>query len=169
MEIVFFSLGDVLRHTSEGDRQLVEVQGVVIAQGEFAEEVGNVLSLDESARHVLYGGLAERHGDDELLVHLTLHQVHVLARDLVAQQIAPILMAHHAVHLLGSVADGIEASDDGAHAGAHHIVDGDARLFDDLDGTDVCHTLGTSTAQHEAHFLACGQVLGLRGKGAESE
>ena len=63
-------------------------------------------------------------------------------------------MAYHRVEQLRIVPEGIETSHDASHRGTCDDVNGDARTLDDLQGTDVTHTLGSSSTQHDSHFLA---------------
>ena len=153
VEHIFLALHDVLGHASIGDRQAIEVDGIVITQGEFAKEVRDVLSLDEATCYFLNALLVERYGDEVFFVHFAFAHVLVGSQDTVAQEEGPVLLAHHAIQLLGCVADGIESADDGAHAGSHHVIDRNAHFFDNLDGTDVSHALGTASAQYEAYLF----------------
>ena len=55
---------------------------------------------------------------------------------------------------MGVIADGIESADDAADRCTGNHVDGDARLLQHLQHTDVRHTLCATATEHDAHFLS---------------
>ena len=54
---------------------------------------------------------------------------------------------------MGIVTDGIESADDTTHRCAGDDIDGDARLLQHLQHTDMCHTLGATATQYNGHLF----------------
>ena len=55
---------------------------------------------------------------------------------------------------MGIIADGIESADDTAYRCASNDIDGDARLLQHFQHTDVRHTLCTAATEYDADFLS---------------
>ena len=57
MEIHLVAVYNILGNTGEGDRQFVEVDGVMISYGQLAEQVSQVLSLYQPSYGLCFGSL----------------------------------------------------------------------------------------------------------------
>ena len=141
---------DIDGDTGEGDGQLVEIERIVVADGQPREQVLQVLSLDHAADGPLFLAFPEGERDDITLGVLFLGEGEVAAFHPVAQQQVPVLQLYQRVDLVGRVAHGIKSADDGAHAGPGDIVDWDASLLKNLKHADVRRAFRSAAAQHEA-------------------
>lgn len=154
VEHILLAVDKVFGYAGKRDRKLVEVDGVVIAHRQFGEETGNVAPGDDASLERVLGLVLEGNGECILFRALFLDEQFFIAVHGVGEDEAPVLHPHEAVHLCRCIADGIQSADDGPHAGADHIVDGDSCLLDDLQRADMCHSLGSSSAQDNCHLLA---------------
>ena len=55
---------------------------------------------------------------------------------------------------MGIIADGIESADDTAYGCAGNDIDGDASLLQNLQHTDMRHTLCAAATEYDAYFLS---------------
>ena len=124
----------------------------MVAFGQLPEHPADVAPLDEASADEVLRLFEKGDGENVLRALFAGLQIDGGTVGLVAQQGGPVLRHEDAVHLVGRVADGVEAADDAAHAGAHDDVDGDAGLFHNPQCADVRRAFGAPAAQHYAHF-----------------
>ena len=142
-------------HTSERNRHVVEVHLFLVAHAKVVEQVDQRAVVDVGTRQLaeqvaFFGLLAKRAVAKRDVEHVGASPfAHVLgevgAVDFVADHFVPLDVRNESRHLVGFVAHGVEAADDGAHAGARHIIDGDAHVLDVFQDPDVGSALGTAT------------------------
>lgn len=177
--------GDVGGHAGEGDGQLVEVDGVLIADAKAVEEVQQVVAGDERTRQraderaglgtcygrnglgsgdpvsfVLFDTLAldlvdelagvEGDGDQIGAAPVLVGRRDVAPVHVVAHVFRPVHPGDELLQLLGRIAQGIQPPDDGTHAGAYDVIDGQADLLDVFQHPYVGGAFGAATAQHDA-------------------
>ena len=149
---------------------VVDIVAVDVAVGEVGYEVGGV-NLSHLGGGEGIGGLVGLAGDivfalpafpflalvaeggaDEVgLVVFAPHVRHLVDGHLVAEHHAPVGGCEDGVDFFAGVAHGHQSAYQTAHAGAEHHVDGNAQLFDILEGTHMGCPLGTSAGQHKGH------------------
>ena len=168
--------GEVGGDAGEGDGQLVEVDGVLVADAQAVEEVEQVGTGDERAGQRADegaggGGLAvervaepsvlelveelagvERDGEQVGAAPVFVGRRDVAAVDVVAHVLGPVHFGDERLQLVGGVAQGIEAADDGAHAGAHDVIDGEADLLDVFQHADMGGAFGAAAAEDQAYL-----------------
>ena len=144
MEDDFGAVHDVLGDAGEGDGQAAEVHRVLIAVRQGGEQLRQVLAFDDSRIRHIRRFQGERDGKHVLFGLQAVVQQFFLGIGTIGQEELPVLHVHQAVQLFGGIADGIQAADNGAHAGAYHIVDGNTRLFYHFQGTDMRCALCTA-------------------------
>ena len=117
------------------------------------EQFGQILTLDDAARVLIF--LAEGHARREEIGILLLAVAETLVTQIlpVGDHVAPVLHTDHRVERMGIVADCVETADDATHRRAGDDVDGDSRLLQHLQHTDMRHTLSTAATQYNGHLL----------------
>ena len=162
------AIDQISGHAGKAHGQGVEGDAVVIAHGEFGQFVAQVAPF-HPAPQFRFAGFCETEVE-----HIALGAGSLLGRQggaggTVGHEEVPIAVAHERVELLHRVAHGIERPDVGAHAGAHHHVDGYALLLQGIEHTNVRCTLGTATTQHECHLLTAHTVGRSRERGGSNQ
>ena len=85
-----------------------------------------------------------------LLAHLYIIGYEILIHP-VGKGLTPVHTTHESVKFIGSIAKGIEASDEPSHAGAEHHIYRYLLLFQAFDYANVGSSLRSSSAQHQRH------------------
>lgn len=146
------------------DAEAVEEVEQVVAGDERAgqrgnERVGRGAGLfrrlvGEGLRLELVEELAGVEGDGEQVsaAPVLVGRGDVAPVDVVAHVLGPVELGDEGLQLVGRIAQGVEAADDGAHAGAHDIVDGEADLLDVFQDADVGGAFGAATAEDQAYL-----------------
>ena len=82
-----------------------------------------------------------------------------------AEQCVPIGLVNNLLQIVRILADGVEAADQSAHAGAGDEIDGDVMLFKILDDADVRQAERAAAAEREANAAPhrCGGIAFLCG------
>ena len=112
-------------HRAKWRRQQVKVGAVAERQRELAQRLLQLLALNEPLGQENLAVLqAERQTHQKIPVILLAPEGQVAARRRIAERLLPIDRAHRRLNLCGGHAAGIQATDDGAHAGAGNAVDG---------------------------------------------
>ena len=161
---------DVGGHTGVGYGQAVEVGGVGIAYAEAAKKVLYVAAVDDGRRHGVDDVLAgiphvaqcKRYAEEFAVGIVTALGGEEVALDAVRHEARPVDAGDYVGELVGFIAEGIEAADDGAHAGAGHETHGDAHLFEVFEHADMGGTLGAAATKHHADARA---AIGLQAVG----
>jgi len=160
-DVDFIARADVGGYASERDGQVVEIHLLLVSNAEVVEQVDERCVVDIGAGHEAHQIVvllaqqtfeAERDVDQEGAVALPDLFRHGTAVEAVAHILPPIHVGDELGQLVGRVSHGIEAADDGSHAGACHVVDGDAYFFQILQNTNVGGAFGTATTKHHADF-----------------
>ena len=147
--------------TYEQRKNVVEhIQGVaqVVPQGLL--DIG---AADEAASQRVLAVVQEQAVVKQVdVLPLALVKGLVPHRDAVPEDVAPVHAVDDGLDVSGIISHGIHAADDAAHRGAGHHVDGDARLFKHLEGSDVYRSHSSAAAQDDSHLftLAVGHGLG---------
>ena len=155
VEVNLAVVDDVRRHTGKRNLQVLrEVERVGIARTELTKELCKVLALDDAT----FAGLvllAERKscGKDISVLLAAVVKALVAKVLLIGNDIAPVLFAHHRVERVGIVTDGIQAAYDAAHRCAGNDIDRNASALQDLQHTNMCHSLCSATTQDNTHLL----------------
>lgn len=145
---VDFGIGDeVGGNAGKGDGQLGEVETVEVTIAELSEEPVEVAAADESSS--LGTVVAEAADDGVGVLFFALAEGEVCGVGTVAEECSPILSADEGVKEVGAVAETVKSTDETSHAGAADDVDRDTGLFDDFEGTDVSHSLGTAPGEDD--------------------
>ena len=161
VEVHLAVVHDVGGHAGEGDAEVfVEVERVVVAHADALEELGQVLTLDQSAGVLVALAEGEARREDVGVALLAVVEALVAQVLLIGDHVAPVLLHHQRVEGLGVVADGVETADDAAHRGAGDDVHGDAGPLQHFQHADVRHAFGAAAAEHHAHLLASGRLCG---------
>ena len=154
VEIVLAVVDDVRSHTGKGNTQILrEVERISIARAEMLEQLGQVLALNKAA--VVLVPLADGHTRTYNICVLLLAVVKRLVTQvlLVGNHIAPVLHTHHRVERVGVVADSVETADDATHRRTRYDINGNARLLQNFQHTDMSHALRTTATQYDGHLL----------------
>ena len=155
MEVILRIGNDVGGHAGKWPRERIEVEAVVIAVGEVAEEHRKVLSPEYSRRCRLLFRLQRDAPLEEVgILLLTLAEALISEVFIVGQHISPVLRPHEGVKLVGGIAYTVEPSHNAAHRGACYDVDGNARSLKHFEHPDVRHALGAAAGEHHGHLLA---------------
>ena len=142
-------------HTSEGNRQPAEVDGVGIGHGEFLEQHADILTANEStARHFLLFVQLNGTRIDIGVLFLTLMETLQTQVVAVGKHYGPVLHPDNRVERMGVFSSGIETAHYAAHARTGDDVDGDACPLNHFQRTDVGHALCTAAAEHHGYLLA---------------
>ena len=165
----FFASGDVGGYTGKRDGQFVEVDLFLIADAQIVEKVDQCGVVDISARQIVckaFGfvfALAQvlddpRQAEGDIHEHgavaLPHFGCHGRAIDGVAYVFRPIHVSYKLGEFVGRIAQGIEASDDGSHAGASHVVYWDPDFLNIFQYADMGGAFGAATTEHHAHLGA---------------
>ncbi len=135
------------------------MHGILITDGEVQKQVVEILPHDHTGGETQFAGSFFKFqlvGQRDKVSFGSFFQGRrqVLAGDVVAQQIEPILRCCYRIQHAGVVPNGIEPAHNGAHAGAGNVVDGNAGFFEYFEGTNVDKAFGASSLEHHAHFFA---------------
>src|SRR6185369_11496877 len=87
---------------------------------------------------------------EEVLVFLLATERELGTRRAILERILPVERAHDALDVGRGKTGGIEAADDGAHAGARDRVDGHVQLVQHLQHADMRRAARPPTGKHEA-------------------
>ena len=153
MEIHLFIGNDIRCHTGKGNRQLIEVERIGESHTELLEEFCQVLALDDTARILILLAKRQARAEEISILLLAVAKTLITQVFLIGNHIAPVLHANHRIERMRIVTDGIESADNTTHRGASDIVDGDARLFQHFQHTDMGHAFGTTTTQYYGHLF----------------
>ena len=126
----------------------------MISYGQLTEQVCQVLTLYQSSYGLRFGIFTEWQGKYIFFGSLPFRHILFAAWYFVTQQKGPILPANHAIHLFGSITDGIKSAYNGAHTGPYHVIYRDTRFFYNFQSTYMCHSFGSSAAENNAHFFS---------------
>ena len=166
-DVDFLAGGDVSGHAGERDGQFVEVDFLLITDAKVVEEVDQGGVVDVGAGKVVGEAVAlafvgvvddSRQAEGDVHEHGAVALAHLGRHggtfDGVADVFGPIHVGDELGEFVRGVAHGIKAANDGAHAGAGYVINGDAHFFDVFQYPDVGGAFGAATAQHHAHFGA---------------
>ena len=155
MEINFGVFDNIGRHTGKRDRQVTsEIKRISKTHAKLTEQLGQILTLNDTTR-ILVTLAESQAGIKEIgILFLAVAETLVAKVFFVSDDIAPVLHPHHRVERIGIVADGIEATDDTTHRRARDDVNGDIRLLQHFQYTDVSHTLCTAATQYDSHLFS---------------
>ena len=93
---------------------------------------------------------AERKFHEEVLVLLLATKRELGARWTILERVLPVERAHDALDVVRGEPGGIEAADDGAHAGARDRVDRDVQLIEHLQHADMRGAARAAAGEHKA-------------------
>ena len=155
-----FLVIDVGADAAEGHEKVVEIPARLRRGGciEGHKRLIHLYRVDEALRQQV--------GDDLQRIGEVDGEAHKVWRGVGLLEIVDILVLHAArlpvsklvgkeqsKHLVGRIADGVKAPDDGANGRAGDVVNGDFVFLQGLDHAQVCGALRPAAAQHEAHRL----------------
>ena len=140
----FFTVHNVLGDTSKRNRQLVEVNGIVIAYSQFGEKITQVLPFNDPSEHIRLQILFQRNRKNISFRILPFSHRLIFPTDTVTQQKRPILVIDHTIKLTGGISDGIKSADDRPHTGTYDIVDRNTCFLNHFEGTDMGYPLCSS-------------------------
>ena len=140
---------------AEGDRQIVEGLDVDGGKGQRAQQKAEFLAGDEAR-----GGAEAVLADTEFDVEQGEVVLDLLAiRDVgawraVAEGVEPVDLFEAVLHLVRGMARGVEAADDGAHAGADDEVDRYLEVLEHLQHADVGRAACAAAGEDQAYDRA---------------
>ena len=140
----FFTVHNVLGDTSKRNRQLIEVNGIVIAYSQFGEKITQVLPFNDPSEHIRLQILFQRNRKNISFRILPFSHRLIFPTDTVTQQKRPILVIDHTIKLTGGISDGIKSADDRPHTGTYDIVDRNTCFLNHFEGTDMGYPLRSS-------------------------
>ncbi len=148
-----------------GNRQLVEVAHGAHVEREAAQGLSELLTLDESLGQDELAVLEpERKAHEERLIVLLAPEGHFLPGGAIGERVLPVDRAERLFDLARGQARGVQAADNGAHAGAGDGVDRHAQLLEHLQHADVSSATRAAAAQHQADARPT-ERLEARGRG----
>ena len=92
----------------------------MISYGQLTEQVASSV-LYQSSYGLRFGIFTEWKGK-YIFSEASRSARFCLLRHFVTQQKGPILPANHAIHLFGSITDGIKSAYNGSHTGPYHVI-----------------------------------------------
>ena len=162
MEIIFRIGDDIGGRAGKGAWQSVEVDAVTISFGQAIKERRQVLS----AQHACLGCLLlriDRHATAEEIrvLHLAVVERLSFRVFLIGEQEHPILCPHHRVNLHRSIAHTVESADKASHRCARNDIHRDSGTLENLQHTNMNHTLCPSSRETKSYLGAIVIRLGL--------
>ena len=125
----------------------------MVAHCQIREQIGKILSFDNSSGHGSFRGLCKRKRNNVFCRAFAFGERHGTAFDTIAQKESPVLLAYHTVQLFRSITDGVKSTDYRSHTGAYYIIDRNACFLDDFQCFDMCHSFGTTATEDNADLL----------------
>ena len=114
------------------------------------EEFSQVLSLDDTTTTLVVLGQACAHHIGVLLLKVA--QTLVAQILLIRNHVGPVLHTYHRVERIGVIAYGVQTTNNTTHRCTSNNVNGNTRLLQYLQHSDMGHAFCTTTTQHDTHL-----------------
>ena len=148
---------DVGGHGAERDGEVVEVLDLRHRQREAAQDLRELLSLDQATRQAELAALqAQRKLHQEVLVFELAAEIERAARRAVTEGVLPVDRGHDPFDVGRRESGRIQAANDRAHAGASDDIDWHVVFLEHLEHADVSRATCAAARQHQSDSRAGG-------------